>query len=310
MSLSPTIVAVPRTRIGLPRAFYYYSYPGLWEAFFGGLGMEVVISARSTARTLQEATLISESEHCLPNKLFDGHLASLIDRVDAVFIPRVLSMNKGHIACPKFGALPDAARASIASDVEVISVDINESSEPLSKTLLRLGRHLGFPARRVRQVVEEALSILEARWEQERDDAQAPVDGPRFLLLGHPYTLGDAYIADPVLRKLQSMNVNVERMAFGGEELPPGDILWCTFHKMYRKIASLDPDRYRGIIQISTFNCGCDTMMVEKFRRLAATRQVPYMVLMTDEHSAQAGLDTRLEAFVDSLGWKTKAAVS
>jgi Uncharacterized protein conserved in bacteria len=73
---------------------------------------------------------------------------------------------------------------------------------------------------------------------------------------------------------------------------------------MYRKLQSLDMHVYAGVIQISTFNCGADSMMTERFRRMCKHNGVPYMLLMVDEHTGNAGVDTRLEAFVDSLSWQ------
>ncbi len=64
-------------RIGIPRMFYYYIYPNLWETFFSELGMEPVVSGPSMIKTVQKASQISETEHCLPNKLFDAHLSEL-----------------------------------------------------------------------------------------------------------------------------------------------------------------------------------------------------------------------------------------
>jgi predicted nucleotide-binding protein (sugar kinase/HSP70/actin superfamily) len=76
---------------------------------------------------------------------------------------------------------------------------------------------------------------------------------------------------------------------------------------MYRKLQQLDMHTYAGVIQLSTFNCGTDAMMTERFRRMCKHNGVPYLLLMLDEHSGRAGVDTRLEAFVDSLAWKGSA---
>ncbi len=130
-------------RIGIPRGFYYYLYPGLWEIFFRGIGIEPVLTEKSSRRTLELAVPCSESEHCLAHKIFDGHLKSLQDQVDAVFIPRLLSMKKRHICCAKFGALPDASRLGAASLIPVISVELNENRESLTQTLTRLAKNLG-----------------------------------------------------------------------------------------------------------------------------------------------------------------------
>jgi predicted nucleotide-binding protein (sugar kinase/HSP70/actin superfamily) len=303
-----------KLRIGIPRAFYYYLYPGLWETFFRALGMETVISEHSTKKTIEIAATVSESEHCLPHKIFDAHLTSLLEKVDAVFIPRILSMKKDHIACPKFGALPDASRTFITENITLISMDINVTREPLEKTLMTLGRRLGAPKKTVRSAVDLAFTVMNDRHIRECRKAPLPASGgfadKKILLLGHPYTLHDAFIGPPVIRKLKSLYENVEVMTFTDENIASSDILWCTFNKMYQKLLTLSMVEYAGVVQICTFNCGADSMMTERFRRLCIKKQIPYLLLMIDEHTAQAGMDTRLEAFVDSLSWRARRAPS
>jgi predicted nucleotide-binding protein (sugar kinase/HSP70/actin superfamily) len=291
-------------KIGIPRAFYFHSYPGLWGTLFRLLGHQPVVSPRSSRTLLDLASSRTETENCLPQKLFDGHLLFLLDRVDALFVPRVLSIVKGHLCCPRFGALPDATRAGIARDANLLTIEINATREPLAKTLIPFARQLGAGRRAAKQAVAQALAAMAMRQLKEALRQQAPHSSRKFLLLGHPYTLNDRFIADPVVCKLEQLGAPVERMTFEDNEIEPGLIMWCIFNKMHRKLEHLDMHTYAGVIQLSTFNCGADSMMTERFRRMCRHRGVPYMLLMVDEHCGKAGLDTRIEAFVDSLSWQ------
>ena len=292
-------------KVGIPRAFYYYSYPKLWECFFQRLGHEPVVSTLSTQKTLEMACAQTETENCLPQKLFDGHLLSLMDSVQAIFVPRIISIVRGHNCCPRFGALPDATSAGIARGVPLVSIEINETAEPLSRTLLNLARTtLGADRKTAKLAVQEAFAAMEQHHREEAQRQQAPCGNRKFLLLGHPYTLHDHFIAGPIVNKLKKLQVPLELMTFADNNIKPGDILWCVFNKMYHKLQHLDTRAYAGVIQISTFNCGADSMMTERFRRVCKHNGVPYMLLMVDEHTGKAGLDTRLEAFVDSLSWQ------
>jgi len=292
-------------KIGIPRAFYYHSYPGLWECFFRKLGHEPVVSSLSTQKTLETASAQTETENCLPQKLFDGHVLSLIGKVDAVFVPRIHSIVKKHNCCPRFGALLDATRAGIARGVRLVSTEINETETPLAKTLLTLARtNLGADRKTAKIAVAEALKAMERHHREEVAGQQAQAGKQKYLLLGHPYTLHDQFIAAPIVDKLKQLQTQPELMTFGDNDKAPGDILWCVFDKMHHKLQNIDKRLYRGVIQITTFNCGADSMMAERFRRVCKQKGVPYMLLMVDEHTDKAGLDTRLEAFVDSLSWK------
>lgn len=301
--------------IGIPRAFYYYNHPKLWESFFTALDFEVIISKVSTKKTLNSVASLSESELCLPNKLFDGHVMSLIEqKVDMIFIPRVISLMKGHIACPRFGALPEATRASLNLDeipnLKVITIDINESKKRLKKTLIELGQKLNRSKKDSKKAAITALESMAIAEQKMLDKNTNNTDSNKFLIMGHPYTINDAFIINPVLKKMREMETSTEILTFEKRNFKPDEILWCTFRKMNDRLKEFDCNKYSGIIQISTFNCGADSMMIEKFRRYCSKQKIPYLVLMMDEHTAVSGLETRLEAFIDSLKWNQKKEIT
>jgi predicted nucleotide-binding protein (sugar kinase/HSP70/actin superfamily) len=108
-------------------------------------------------------------------------------------------------------------------------------------------------------------------------------------------------LSDMIQKKLYSMDLNLELFTYESQKIPANFIKWDTCSKMYKKILELDAENYDGIIQISSFNCGCDSIMVEFFKKAIREKGIPYMVLLLDEHSASVGMDTRLEVFVDSI---------
>jgi predicted nucleotide-binding protein (sugar kinase/HSP70/actin superfamily) len=80
-------------------------------------------------------------------------------------------------------------------------------------------------------------------------------------------------------------------------------IKWDTCSKMISHLRALDRTDCAAVIQLTSFNCGCDSIVMEYHRDILKEKGIPYMTLVLDEHTAQAGLETRLEAFVDSTGW-------
>lgn len=298
---TPALVARPK-RIGIPRGFYFYEYPKLFETFFAGLAIEPVVSGRTTRKTIECASRVSEAEHCLPNKLFDAHVTELVEKVDMVFVPRVLSMIPGHNECPKLGALPDAIRADISRSKPVLTVDIDEEVQPLRQTLLHLGRVLGCDRALVARAADEALAKMQAaRAHRARKRRGGDL---QMLVIGHPYTLHDQFVADPVVRKLEAMDVGVELLADQGEPVPADFVLWGAANRTLQRLRSLTRESCAAVVHLSCFNCGCDAMMTNFYREVLKGKNIPYLLLVIDEHSATAGVDTRLEAFVDSLGWQ------
>lgn len=287
--------------IGIPRALCYFYYPALFETFFTRLGHKPLVSGASTHRTIEQAALISESEHCLPVKLLDAHLAELAGHVDRLFVPRIVSGLKGHLACPKLSALPDVAQAQFGNRAGILSVDINEDRTPLRDSLLDLASRLGANPALARDAAEAALAALR---DARRPPPLVPTTGRKHLLvLSHPYNLHDEYISGPILAILKRLEVEVELMPFDGEAVPAGPIKWDTCSKMHHHLQALDPARCGAVIQLTSFNCGCDSIVMEFHREILKNKGIPYMTVVMDEHTAQAGLETRLEAFVDSMRW-------
>lgn len=60
-----------------------------------------------------------------------------------------------------------------------------------------------------------------------------------------------------------------------------------------------------GVIHVTAFACGPDAM-VDRLMELEAKKrgQIPFMSIMVDEHTGEAGIRTRIEAFVDMLRYR------
>ncbi len=286
----------------MPRALWYHLYPGMWEVFFRSLGLSVVVSAKTDRATVERAALISEPEHCLPLKLHDAHLHGVVGAADVVFIPRVLSTLTEHIACPKLGSLPDCAVAQFGDETPILTIDIDENKRSVHRSMLELGSELGFRRNATRAAAAAALSAMKT----ERNGLKTCIDreDDYFLILAHPYILHDAYVSAPVFGKLDAMNVKWLFPDYGCESIESGPIKWDACGIMHDALLRLDAGRCVGVIHLSAFNCGCDSIVMEVFRGLLGKKNIPYMTLVIDEHEGRAGLDTRLEAFVDSIGWR------
>jgi len=279
---------------------HYFYHPRLWETFFEALGAKVVLSPPTNRRIVEQAGRISESEHCLPAKLLDGHVDALADQVDAVFVPRYLSILPKHVTCAKFGAMPDSANIHLQGRARVLTVEVDVNKEPLAAILLRFCRELACHRDLAKIATAKALDAWQcaanALAEPGRNDGQ-----PCILLVAHPYLLHDDYFMEPIVRKLEDMGVQPRRLRCSDQEVRPGFIRWDSCNKMFHGVCALKSGEVAGVIQISSFQCGCDSMTMEFFRESVREKGIPYMALMMDEHTAQGGVETRLEAFVDSM---------
>jgi predicted nucleotide-binding protein (sugar kinase/HSP70/actin superfamily) len=56
-----------------------------------------------------------------------------------------------------------------------------------------------------------------------------------------------------------------------------------------------------GLIHVTAFGCGPDSMLGKLLELDSLEYKKPFMTIRVDEHTGEAGVDTRIEAFVDML---------
>jgi predicted nucleotide-binding protein (sugar kinase/HSP70/actin superfamily) len=129
-------------------------------------------------------------------------------------------------------------------------------------------------------------------------------------LLGHGYTIYDEYISRQTIRKLREMGVNVvtqdllspEAIEIGASRLPKR-MFWSLGKQIlggaYHFFEQRNVD---GIVHLACFGCGPDSLVAELVEIEAHRRKdLPFMMLTVDEHTGEAGIITRLEAFIDMI---------
>ncbi|HEB12983.1 MAG TPA: hypothetical protein ENI11_04855 [Actinobacteria bacterium] len=316
-------------KIGYPQALLYYKYFPLWETFFSNLGAEVVLSGQTNKKILSLGALEAENELCLPVKVFYGHLLTLADKVDAIFVPRIVSVEKNAFTCPKFMGLPDMARSVEYAMPPIISptIDVNQGWKQYMRTVLELGKEFTSSRVKILSAYREGVKALHAHKRRvlagatslDVIDKHEVKSGPTDIkigIAGHPYNIYDKYISMNVIKRLRQMKIGVET----GEMIPervveresstlPKDLFWTYEREVIGTIFHWSRnDLVDGIIYILAFPCGPDSLiqslMEHELRREEAT--VPMMSLVIDEHSAEAGFMTRIEAFTDMIRRKKR----
>ncbi len=292
-------------RIGLPQGLLYYQYGAVWERFFRELGTEVVVSGETTGQTLDCGSALDEI--CLPAKAYYGHAVSLQRQVDYLFVPRVISVHKGQYTCPKIIGMPDMLRSSGSTLPALIDISVNlrQGGGALYKAVIAAGGMVG----------KNALSSLAAwyrAWQNrgKTKDSVLGSDQPAVALIGHPYLIYDRQISMNVRAKLQQLKLTaVTAEMVSDRELRQASsqlrktIFWSGGHKLACAALALmnGPQPVKGIIFMTCFSCGPDALVGELIAQRAGALGIPCMQLSVDEHTAEAGFVTRLEAFTDML---------
>ena len=141
-------------RLGIPRALMFYRYFPFWHTFFKRLGWKVMVSDG----VRQKEKIVYFEDSCLPMKLLVTHAIQLKDKVDHLFIPRLVSIHRNYIMCPKFRGAPDIVRLATAGGVSVIdeTIDLRKGGISLLHSFLRIGERLGASRQESKKAFREA----------------------------------------------------------------------------------------------------------------------------------------------------------
>jgi predicted nucleotide-binding protein (sugar kinase/HSP70/actin superfamily) len=321
-------------KVGIPGALLYYLYYPMWRTFFNELGVQVVTSGKTTKNILDQGTREALADACVPVKLFYGHVMDIKDKVDYLYIPRVVCLNRKTVYCPKFLGLPDMIRYSIENVPPIIDVrmDTRQGRLALVKAHLEIGKLFGAPKSLVLRAYMKALvtlyrynRLLIKGWnpaaainfmEKQIGVGGTDYDGFNkssltFVVLGYPYTIYDNFISVNLIDKLNKYGVKVitaENMhpallALQKNCSLPKRLFW-TFSDRALKAAHLVFNQHKidGVLHLTAFGCGPDSIL-NKLIEMEAKKHsdIPFMTLMIDEQTGDAGITTRLEAFVDMV---------
>lgn len=297
-------------KIGLPRAMLYYRYRVLWRTFFQELGMETVVSAPTDRETLERGTALAIDEACLSLKIYLGHVAALVGKCDYILAPRVSNFGRHRSMCTRFESTPDLVRNVFRnSGQKFLSYEVDEEMKKAGEedAFLEMGKGLGFPAKAVKKAYKAAkkAELSHHRERVQKYEQQYKKEGLKVLIAAHSYVAEDPYMGRMVSDYLKRVGVvpvradMVDRDAAlkRSRELSP-TCKWEISREILGGIA-MHKDDVDGIILLSAFPCGPDAMVNELITR--RVKGVPMLNLVLDSQSGTAGVETRLESFIDII---------
>ena len=321
-------------KIGIPRALLFYQYYPAWKTFFEELGAEVVVSPHTTQSMVVEGSSRVVADTCLPVKVFLGHVIWLADKCDKIFIPAVRSVEPRIYNCSKFLGLPDMTRAVIpeAPPFLEIDIDVNKGKSTLYRAVNSLGRKINKNPLRVKKAGQTAWqSYVDYREYMSKNNISPPQvlkdlinnksiisresvldnEGQKgtIAVIGHPYLIYDEYVNHRLIHRLeQAGNKVVTPEMVSSLDLKAavttvtGGAYWTYEDEVAGAGGYYLENKADGVIGIMAFGCGPDSLMMDMVRRYSAKLgATPFMSLTLEEHTAEAGVVTRLEAFTDMV---------
>ncbi|MEW6526735.1 MAG: acyl-CoA dehydratase activase [Spirochaetota bacterium] len=305
--------------VGMPLCFSAYTLWPLYSWFFKELGVAIVTSDEIS----EEGKAKVESAYCFPAEIAHGAVKNILDKnVDYIFLPHIKEMKSYQndaraTFCPITQGLPyyiekafdEIPKEKILSPV--ISFEL--SDEMTENSFIHVAVKLGFSPEEGRRAFGLALQkqneyFVKARklGEQALEFARK-LKKPAIALLGRPYNAftKDANMGIP--KKYTSIGYTVipfDILPFEDEEIFP-NMYWFYGQLDMKASVMLAKENNIYVTFISNFSCAPDSFMLHYLKWIMGSK--PFLILELDSHTADAGVDTRIEAFLDIIeGYRQK----
>lgn len=290
-------------RVGIPKGLLYCKYHPFFETFFHRLGAEIINSEDTNKSILNTGVKACVDEACLPVKIYHGHIASIKDQCDLLVIPRIMQVYRNEYICPKFCGLPEMVIHSIPDMPPVTLAPLYmHNKKSLYKWCISSGSAITRNRSKIKHAFELALKAQSNYKTGILDQKDITV-----MLAGHPYIVNDAFLNMNIVNKLKAKGIGIITEEFAPSSITETQIkkllkkpFWTFKRNLYGASAAFyEQKKVHGIIYLSSFACGIDSIVVDLIRFHIG--EFPMLVIKLDEHTGEAGVDTRLEAFTDML---------
>ena len=297
-------------KIGIPRSLYFYYYGNLLKNFFENLGCKVVISPKTNKEIMENGIKYSYSEMCMSLKNFIGHVFYLKDKVDYIVIPRIDNYGINDQTCTNFLAIYDIINNMFDLNILKYNIDYQKHEDEI-KGFIKMGVDLKFNYTDIINAYNKAKiedMNLKDRLIRENNYKLSSAN-LKILVVSHPYNTYDEYIGRPIIKVLEDNDItiiysdlfNSSKTNKLSKKLSKN--LYFKFHKENIGSIELVKDKIDGIIFLSTFPCGPDSLVNELVLRKI---KIPSINIIIDDMDSLAGIETRIESFIDIIKERNK----
>jgi predicted nucleotide-binding protein (sugar kinase/HSP70/actin superfamily) len=296
----------------VPLALHGLGWGVFWAHLLADLGWQVVLSPPTDEALARLGIASMAAETCFPVKVFHGHARWLLERVETLFLPNVVTLpspaGERGLLCPYVEGSQFMVKAALGiPETRLLNPTLHlaDGPEEAARDL-----HGALPPGR-RPSRSRLAAIVRGAWEQqeaftrsleERGEgilAATPAGEPVWVISGRPYNLYDERCNLAIGRHLAALGVTalpMDFLALDREDLAdfPG-MYWGLGARILRAARRVARTPNLFGVHLTNFGCGADSFIEHFYRH--ATEGKPSLVLELDEHSAVAGQRTRLEAY-------------
>jgi len=312
-----------RGTVGFNRSFLINSYFPLYSNFFSELGYKVILPQEPA----QEGIDQRNAPFCYPAELAHGFFYSLIEsesRPDYIFLPHFRAVpgenNADPLAqsqvCPLVQGetfylqttfrkrLTQLARAGtkLLTPLIDLSRGIEDARAPLVQAAIQMGIKRKIAAAAFEKALRRQLDCMaemQAIGQKVIRELEADPQKLAVVIFSRPYNgfADEAHMGIP--HKFASRGIVVLPLDFLrlDSEKSKRNMYWGMGQMITKGGRFIQRHPQLFGTYITNFSCGPDSFVIGYFREIMGRK--PSLTLELDSHTADAGLETRIEAFLD-----------
>lgn len=303
--------------VGILKSYLTNSLFPLYFYFFTELGFKVLLSNEVDS----EGTKKVNSSFCFPAEISHGMLAALLKKnPDYIFLPAITEVKvensesnvRWNQTTCVFVQTESSYLQSAFREIQpkILSPILNFSKgwETQEGKFIEIGAELGVDAEQAKKAYNFAVAKLQDTFTARKDLARKALyeiekDPDKFgiVLFGRSY---NAFALEGNLgipKKFASRGFYIipyDCLRFDGEASQE-NMTWASGQEIIKATRLVKKHPQLFGCYITNFSCGPDSFLVGYFRDIMQTK--PSLTLELDSHSADAGINTRIEAFLDII---------
>jgi predicted CoA-substrate-specific enzyme activase len=313
--------------LGIPRALGFHQLGIFWIHMLTRMGYEIVISPETNTEIVDRGIAAMTCEACFPVKISHGHTATLKDHCDYLFMPMMIEMeshqgNNGFY-CPYVEANTYMLMSALHLKPEKVikpAIVFKKGREDMALQFADEFKRLGLPFNQSEfcSAYDEALAALK-KFDQEIKRIGSEIlknlgDRRAIIVVGRPYSAYDSRTNLNLFATFSRLGIQAipqEFLDLEGIDIESEypNMYWGFGNKILQAAKYINRDPRLFGLYLTSFSCGPDSFVLHFFNHEMNRTGRPYLELELDEHSAGAGVETRLLAFIDAIKNQTQVTV-
>lgn len=298
--------------VGISRSLLTNTFFPFYYQFFYGLGYDILLSDAADPQGIER----KGASFCYPVEISHGAVANLINKnPDIYFLPHVKSIEikNGYsvsVTCPFVQGEPYYLKSTFdeLNKKTVLSpvLDFAKGYNHLRNIFIKISKILRIDSETAKKSFEMAMKNQKDFYYKCREigkrlllDLKEDRNKIVYVLFGRSYNAFTQWGNMGIPHKFATRNYTIlpfEFLPIDEEEIGE-NMYWAMGQLILKGARAVKKHPQLFGVYITNFSCGPDSFLNGYFRNIMGKK--PSLILELDGHTADAGIDTRIEAFID-----------